>query len=292
MKNFEKMLAQVKVHLYNAQLLVTTRHVAQLVQSTTLTWWGRWFESNRAYQYIAGNPMAFRTTTTSISASLWSLGKLLQNYCVNAKSAALAAFFFARSFCPHPQPPRKRGWLMQPGEQTCLTFRCPMVPSRSFEQPVTVAGVAASIGAGLARATLAGKVDGKLVDASHLIEHNADLVIVTERDADGLDIIRHSSAHLLAHAVDDAVPRCASDHRPDHRKRLLLRFQLQAPVHPRTIWPPSKENGRAGQADIPVERYELPRDEAIAYFKSIGRATRPRSSNPSRRASAQPVPSG
>ena len=85
-------------------------------------------------------------------------------------------------------------------------IRLPDGSIRSFEQPVTVAGVAASIGAGLARATLAGKVDGKLVDASHLIEHNADLVIVTERDADGLDIIRHSSAHLLAHAVKTLFP--------------------------------------------------------------------------------------
>ncbi|MGB8301490.1 MAG: TGS domain-containing protein, partial [Azonexus sp.] len=72
---------------------------------------------------------------------------------------------------------------------------------RSFENPVTIAEVAASIGAGLARAALAGKVDGALVDTSYLIEKNADLAIITERDAEGLDLIRHSTAHLLAYAV-------------------------------------------------------------------------------------------
>ncbi|MGB8148839.1 MAG: TGS domain-containing protein, partial [Azonexus sp.] len=77
---------------------------------------------------------------------------------------------------------------------------------RSFENPVTIAEVAASIGAGLARAALAGKVDGALVDTSYLIEKNADLAIITERDAEGLDLIRHSTAHLLAYAVKELFP--------------------------------------------------------------------------------------
>ena len=74
---------------------------------------------------------------------------------------------------------------------------------RSFEQAVTIAEVAASIGAGLARAALAGKVDGKLVDTSYLIDRNVDLAIITDKDADGLEIIRHSTAHLLAYAVKE-----------------------------------------------------------------------------------------
>ncbi|HXU92370.1 MAG TPA: TGS domain-containing protein, partial [Gallionella sp.] len=77
---------------------------------------------------------------------------------------------------------------------------------RSFDQPVTVADVAASIGAGLARAALAGKVDGKVVDTSHLIEQDAALAIITDKDADGVEIIRHSTAHLLAHAVKELFP--------------------------------------------------------------------------------------
>ncbi|PIV92303.1 MAG: threonine--tRNA ligase, partial [Gallionellales bacterium CG17_big_fil_post_rev_8_21_14_2_50_54_146] len=77
---------------------------------------------------------------------------------------------------------------------------------RHFEQPVTVADVALSIGAGLARATLAGKVDGKVVDAAHLIERDAALSIVTSKDAEGVEVIRHSTAHLLAHAVKQLFP--------------------------------------------------------------------------------------
>jgi threonyl-tRNA synthetase len=77
---------------------------------------------------------------------------------------------------------------------------------RSFEQPVTIAEVAASIGAGLARAALAGKVDGVVVDTSYLIERDADLAIITDKDGEGLDVIRHSTAHLLAYAVKELFP--------------------------------------------------------------------------------------
>src|SRR4051812_33809094 len=77
---------------------------------------------------------------------------------------------------------------------------------REFPQPVTVAEVAASIGAGLAKAALAGKVDGKVVDTSYRIDNDAQLAIVTEKDADGLEVIRHSTAHLLAYAVKELFP--------------------------------------------------------------------------------------
>src|SRR6202789_2936664 len=77
---------------------------------------------------------------------------------------------------------------------------------RPFEHPVTVQDVAASIGAGLAKATLAGKVDGKLVDASFPIDHNASLEIVTEKSPEALEILRHSTAHLLAQAVQRLFP--------------------------------------------------------------------------------------
>ena len=87
-----------------------------------------------------------------------------------------------------------------------VSVRLPDGSQRQFESAVTVAQVAASIGAGLAKAALAGKVDGKLVDTAHLIERDADLAIVTDKDADGLDIIRHSTAHLLAYAVKSLFP--------------------------------------------------------------------------------------
>ena len=82
-------------------------------------------------------------------------------------------------------------------------IRLPDGSTRSYPQPVSVATVAGDIGAGLARAALAGKVAGRLVDTSHLIENDTDLAIVTDRDPDGLEVIRHSTAHLLAYAVKE-----------------------------------------------------------------------------------------
>ena len=84
--------------------------------------------------------------------------------------------------------------------------RLPDGAQRRFDAPVTVAAVASAIGPGLARAALAGRVDGKLVDLSHVIDRDAELAIVTDKDADGLEILRHSSAHLLAHAVKELFP--------------------------------------------------------------------------------------
>ncbi|MFY8088083.1 MAG: TGS domain-containing protein, partial [Rubrivivax sp.] len=87
-----------------------------------------------------------------------------------------------------------------------LNITLPDGSRREFPGPVTVADVAASIGAGLAKAALGGKVDGRLVDTSHRIEHDAQLAIVTDKDADGLELIRHSTAHLLAYAVKELFP--------------------------------------------------------------------------------------
>ncbi len=151
-------------------------------------------------------------------------------------------------------------------------IRLPDGSIRSFEQPVTVAGVAASIGAGLARATLAGRVDGTLVDASHLIEHNADLVIITERDADGLDIIRHSAAHLLAHAVKTLFPDAQVTIGPTIENGFYYDFSYKRPFTPDDLAAIEKKMAELAKADIPVERYTLSRDDAVAYFKSIGEA--------------------
>jgi len=95
---------------------------------------------------------------------------------------------------------------MAPMELTMLNVRLPDGSSRQFEGPVTVAQVASSIAPSLAKAALAGKVDGKVVDTSFLIEKDADLAIVTDKDPEGLDVIRHSTAHLLAYAVKELFP--------------------------------------------------------------------------------------
>ena len=102
---------------------------------------------------------------------------------------------------------------------------------KPFEHPVSVQDVAASIGAGLAKATLAGKVDGRLVDASYAIDHDAGLEIVTEKSPEALEILRHSTAHLLAQAVQRLYPGRAGHHRPGDRQRLLLRLRLRAALH-------------------------------------------------------------
>ena len=104
---------------------------------------------------------------------------------------------------------------------------------RAFAQPVTVAEVAAAIGPGLARAALAGRVNGKLVDTSFRIAEDASLAIVTDKDPDGLEVIRHSTAHLLAQAVKALFPARAGDDRAGHRGRLLLRLRLRAALHAR-----------------------------------------------------------
>ena len=141
---------------------------------------------------------------------------------------------------------------------------------RSFEQPVTIAQVAASIGAGLARAALAGKVDGRLVDTSHLIESDAQLAIVTDKDADGLEVIRHSTAHLLAYAVKELFPEAQVTIGPVIDNGFYYDFSYKRPFTPEDLAKIEARMAELARRDIPVERSVLPRDEAVAYFKSIG----------------------
>ncbi|MDX8385553.1 MAG: threonine--tRNA ligase [Gallionella sp.] len=141
---------------------------------------------------------------------------------------------------------------------------------RNFEQAVTVAGVAQDIGAGLARATLAGKVDGRLVDASHLIEADSALAIVTDRDAEGVEIIRHSTAHLLAHAVKELFPEAQVTIGPVIDKGFYYDFSYKRPFTPEDLTAIEKRMAQIAKLDLPVVRRVLPRDEAVAYFKQIG----------------------
>ncbi|MDP2693956.1 MAG: threonine--tRNA ligase [Gallionella sp.] len=141
---------------------------------------------------------------------------------------------------------------------------------RSFAQPVTVADVALSIGAGLARAALAGRVDGKLVDTSHLMEQDAALAIITDKDADGVEIIRHSAAHLLAHAVKELFPDAQVTIGPVIENGFFYDFSYKRPFTPEDLAAIEKRMGEIAKLDLPVARRVLPRDEAVAYFKHIG----------------------
>ncbi|MBA3023659.1 MAG: threonine--tRNA ligase [Sideroxydans sp.] len=141
---------------------------------------------------------------------------------------------------------------------------------RSFEGPVTVAEVAQSIGAGLARAALAGKVDGALVDTSYQISGDAQLAIITDRDADGLDLIRHSTAHLLAYAVKELFPEAQVTIGPMIENGFYYDFAYSRPFTPEDLTAIEKRMAELAKKDLPVTRNVLPRDEAVAYFKSIG----------------------
>ena len=150
----------------------------------------------------------------------------------------------------------------------CITL--PDGSQRSFAQPVTVAEVAQSIGAGLARAALAGMVDGHLVDTSHLIVSDAALSIITDKDEDGLEIIRHSTAHLLAYAVKELFPEAQVTIGPVIENGFYYDFSYARPFTPDDLTALEKRMSELAKRDIPVTRKELPRDEAVAYFKSIG----------------------
>ena len=141
---------------------------------------------------------------------------------------------------------------------------------RAFPGPVTVAEVAASIGAGLAKAALAGKVDGKVVDTSYAIAADAALAIVTAKDADGLEVIRHSTAHLLAYAVKDLFPQAQVTIGPVIENGFFYDFSYSRPFTPEDLTAIEKRMTELASKDEAVLRRVLPRDEAVAYFKGIG----------------------
>ncbi|HEU4850839.1 MAG TPA: threonine--tRNA ligase [Telluria sp.] len=153
-----------------------------------------------------------------------------------------------------------------------LKVRLPDGSERPFDGPVTVAQVAASIGAGLAKAALAGKVDGKVVDTSFLIEKDSDLAIITDKDPEGLDVIRHSTAHLLAYAVKELFPDAQVTIGPTIENGFYYDFAYKRPFTPDDLTAIEKKMAELAKKDEPVSRKVLPRDEAVAYFKSIGEA--------------------
>ena len=141
---------------------------------------------------------------------------------------------------------------------------------REFAQPVTVAEVAQSIGAGLARAALAGKVDGQLVDTSFLIETDCQLGIVTDKDTDGLEIIRHSTAHLLAYAVKELFPEAQVTIGPVVDNGFYYDFAYKRPFTPDDLAAIEKRMAELAKRDFPVSREVWKRDDATEFFKSIG----------------------
>ena len=143
---------------------------------------------------------------------------------------------------------------------------------RQFDAPVTVAQVASSIGAGLARAALAGRVNGELVDTSHLIDADAQLAIVTDKDADGLDMIRHSTAHLLAYAVKSLFPDAQVTIGPVIEDGFYYDFAYKRPFTPDDLTAIEKKMAELAKRDIPVERSVMPRDEAVSFFRDMGEA--------------------
>lgn len=153
-----------------------------------------------------------------------------------------------------------------------VSVRLPDGSQRQFDAPVTVAQVAASIGTGLAKAALAGKVDGKLVDASFLIDRDADLAIVTDKDAEGLEVLRHSTAHLLAYAVKELFPDAQVTIGPVIDNGFYYDFSYKRPFTPEDLQAIEKKMAELAKKDEPVTRKVLPRDEAVEYFKSIGEA--------------------
>ncbi|MEC5216862.1 threonyl-tRNA synthetase [Actimicrobium sp. GrIS 1.19] len=153
-----------------------------------------------------------------------------------------------------------------------LSIRLPDGSQRQFEQPVTVAQVAASIGAGLAKAALAGKVDGKVVDTSFVIDHDAELAIITDKDPEGLDVIRHSTAHLLAYAVKELFPEAQVTIGPVIENGFYYDFSYKRPFTPEDLVAIEKKMVELAKKDEPVTRQVMGRDEAIAYFQSLGEA--------------------
>ena len=150
------------------------------------------------------------------------------------------------------------------------TIALPDGSKREYPQPVTVAEIAASIGPGLAKAALAGRVDGRLVDTSHRIVQDAQLAIVTDKDADGVVIIRHSTAHLLAYAVKQLFPEAQVTIGPVIENGFYYDFAYKRPFTPEDLTAIETRMAELARRDFPVTREVLPRDAAIDFFKSLG----------------------
>jgi len=151
-----------------------------------------------------------------------------------------------------------------------LQITLPDGSKRDFDNPVTVAQIAESIGAGLAKAALAGRVNGVLVDTSHLISDSAEVAIVTERDAAGLEVIRHSCAHLMAQALQRLFPKAQVTIGPVIEDGFFYDFAFERAFTPEDLQAIEKKMEEIVKEDLTVERSVMSRTDAIAMFKGMG----------------------
>ena len=151
-----------------------------------------------------------------------------------------------------------------------IVVRLPDGSERVFDQSITVLDVASSIGSGLARAAIAGKVNGKLVDVNSQIKNDSELSIITEKDAEGLEIIRHSCAHLLAHAVKELFPEAQVTIGPVIEDGFYYDFSYKRPFTPEDLEAIEKRMLEISKRDLKVERKVVERSEAINFFKQQG----------------------
>jgi threonyl-tRNA synthetase len=149
-------------------------------------------------------------------------------------------------------------------------IRLPDGSSKSFPAPVTVAEIAQAIGPGLARAALAGRVNGKLVDTGYRVDTDADVAIVTEKDPEANDLLRHSTAHLLAHAVKELFPDAQVTIGPVIENGFYYDFSYKRPFTPEDLAAIEKRMAEIAKRDLPVARREMPRDEAVKFFREQG----------------------
>ena len=149
-------------------------------------------------------------------------------------------------------------------------IRLPDGAIKHFDAPVTVADVAAAIGPGLAKAALAGKLDGKLVDTSFVIDGDATLAVVTDRDPEGLEVLRHSTAHLLAYAVKELFPDAQVTIGPVIEDGFYYDFSYKRPFTPEDLAAIEQKMAELAKKDEPVVRKLMLRDDAVKYFESLG----------------------
>ena len=149
-------------------------------------------------------------------------------------------------------------------------IRLPDGAIKRFDAPVSVAQIAASIGPGLAKAALAGKVDGQLVDTSKVIDHDASIAIVTDKDAQGLEVLRHSTAHLLAYAVKSLFPDAQVTIGPVIEDGFYYDFSYKRPFTPEDLAAIEKKMAELAKRDEPVVRSVMPRDAAVKFFENMG----------------------
>ncbi|MCL5801192.1 MAG: TGS domain-containing protein, partial [Gammaproteobacteria bacterium] len=151
-----------------------------------------------------------------------------------------------------------------------LTVTLPDGSRREFAQPVTLKDVAASIGAGLAKAALAAKVDGKLVDLSHLLDHDASVAIVTDKSPEALDVVRHSNAHLLAQAVKELFPKAQVTIGPVIEDGFYYDFAFERRFTPEDLAAIEAKMQELAARDLPVSRSVMSREEAVTFFRGLG----------------------